>query len=202
MKRKHAFTASLLLALCGICAPALVSAALPEGSAAPQFTAKGAVAGEVIDYRLQDALNKGPVVVYFYPSAFTNGCNIQAHEFAVQYEQFAAAGATIVGVSLDGIERLQAFSADPEFCAGKITVVSDADGRIAKAYDISVRDIPAGRKDTRGAEIDHALAERTTFVISQSGTIAATVGGVSPIDNVARTLEIVRNQATGKQDEK
>ncbi|GHT94309.1 peroxiredoxin [Betaproteobacteria bacterium] len=195
MKRKHAFTASLLIALC---APALVSAALPEGSAAPRFTARGAVAGKVIDYRLQDALSKGAVVVYFYPSAFTGGCNIQAHEFAVQYEQFVAAGATIVGVSLDGIERLKAFSADPDFCAGKITVVSDADGRIAKAYDISVRDIPAGRKDTRGTEIDHALAERTTFIIDKSGNITATVGGVSPVDNVAKTLEIVRRQVIAR----
>ena len=196
MKRKRVFTASLLLALC---TPALVSAALPEGSSAPQFTAQGAVAGKLIRYRLQDALNKGPVVVYFYPSAFTNGCNIQAHEFAVQYAQFTAAGASVVGVSLDSVERLQAFSTDPDFCAGKITLVSDADGQIAKAYDISVRDIPAGRKDSRGAKIDHGLAERTTFIISKSGAITATVGGVSPIDNVARTLEIVRRQTADKQ---
>jgi peroxiredoxin len=190
---KWQYTLTTLFALCGVCLPA--QAVLPEGDKAPSFSAPGAVAGKVIDYRLQDALSKGTVVVYFYPSAFTNGCNIQAHEFATRYEQFIAAGATIVGVSLDSVDRLQAFSADPEFCAGKITVVSDADGRIARAYDISVREIAAGRKDTRGAEIDHALAERATFVINKSGVIVATVGGVSPIDNVSRTLEIVRRQA-------
>jgi hypothetical protein len=65
------------------------------------------------------------VVVYFYPSAYTGGCNLEAHTFAVQHEKFLAAGATIVGVSLDDIGRLNTFSADPEYCGGKIAVASD-----------------------------------------------------------------------------
>ena len=80
---------------------------------------------------MKDALKKGPVVVYFYPSAFTGGCNIEAHTFAENKEKFDAAGASIIGVSRDSIARLNAFSADPQYCAGKVAVASDADGAIA-----------------------------------------------------------------------
>jgi len=129
--------------------------------------------------------------VYFYPSAFTGGCNIQAHSFAVKVDQFKAAGASIIGVSLDNIERLNEFSADPEFCAGKIAVASDADGKISKAYELAVRDAVAGRKDTRGQEIDHGFSERTTFLVTQDGKIKATIGGLSAAENVEQTLAAV-----------
>src|SRR4051794_8032569 len=85
-------------------------AALKEGDAAPAFTASASLAGKAFDFSLKDSLKNGPVVVYFYPSAFTGGCNLQAHTFAVNQEKFAAAGATIVGVSLDSIARLNEFS--------------------------------------------------------------------------------------------
>ncbi len=107
--------------------PAL--AALQEGAPAPEFTAQASMKGKPFTYSLKDALKKGPVVVYFYPSAYTNGCNVQARTFAVNQEKFAAAGASIIGVSLDSIDRLNDFSADPEFCAGKFPTASDADGR-------------------------------------------------------------------------
>ncbi|MGZ5001202.1 MAG: redoxin domain-containing protein, partial [Methylomonas sp.] len=94
-------------------------AALPDGHPAPDFQAQASLAGKAFSYSLQDALKKGPVVVYFYPSAYTGGCNLQAHSFAVKHEQFAAAGASIVGVSLDSIDRLNGFSADPNYCASK-----------------------------------------------------------------------------------
>ncbi len=165
-------------------ASAPAQAALNEGDAAPTFSAQAALAGQSFDYKLADALKKGPVVVYFYPSAYTNGCNLQARSFAVNHEAFTAAGATVVGVSLDSIERLRTFSADPQFCAGKVAVASDADGRIAKAYSLNVREAQPGRKDTRGADIDHGFTERTTFVVRPDGKIAATVGGVSPVENV------------------
>ena len=74
-------------------------AALKQGDAAPQFKAQASLAGKEFTFSLADALKKGPVVVYFYPSAYTGGCNVQAHEFAVNYEKFAAAGASVVGVS-------------------------------------------------------------------------------------------------------
>lgn len=167
-------------------------AALQEGDTAPAFTAQAALAGETLNYQLADALKRGPVVVYFYPSAYTNGCNIQAHTFAVNLEAFTAAGASVVGVSLDSIDRLRTFSADPDYCAGKLPVASDTDGRIAKSYALSVRAAQAGRKDTRGADLDHAFTERTTFVVRPDGKIAATVGGVSPVENVDQALAAVR----------
>src|ERR1700751_5277454 len=101
-------------------------AALKRGDKAPDFSAKASMAGKEFTFSLKDALKKGPVVVYFYPSAFTGGCHKQAHPFAEAKEKFDAANATIVGVSRDSISRLNAFSADPQYCAGKIAVASDA----------------------------------------------------------------------------
>lgn len=168
------------------------AAALKEGDAAPDFRLKASLAGKEFNYSLKDALKKGPVVVYFYPAAYTGGCNIQAHSFAVNTEKFAAAGASIVGVSLDSIARLNTFSADPEYCAGKVAVASDAGGKVSKAFDLSVSDTPAGRKDTRGADIDHARVERTTFIVTPDGKVAATVGGLTPAANVEKALEVVQ----------
>jgi thioredoxin-dependent peroxiredoxin len=180
-----------LLAACLIHMPA-ARAALKEGDAAPAFSAPAALAGQPFDYSLADALKKGPVVVYFYPGAFTAGCNIQAHSFAVEHARFAAAGASLIGVSFDNIGKLREFSADPNFCAGQFAVASDADGRIARAYQLSVREAVAGRQDTRGLEIDNASVERTTFVVTPQGRIAAVVGGVSPGANVQKALEAVQ----------
>ncbi|RRS03191.1 peroxiredoxin [Aquabacterium soli] len=176
-----------------------VAAALKEGDKAPEFKTQASLAGKEFTFSLKDNLRKGPVVVYFYPSAFTGGCNIQAHTFAVNHDKFAAAGATIVGVSLDNIARLNDFSADPQYCAGKIAVASDADGKIAKAFDLKVREAVAGRKDTRGADIDHAFAERTTFIVTPDGRIAATVGDLAPAANVDKALDVVQKLASAKR---
>jgi peroxiredoxin len=177
-------------------------AALKEGDTAPDFKAQASLAGKAFTFSLKDALKKGPVVVYFYPSAYTGGCNAQAHAFAVNNDKFVAAGATIVGVSLDSIARLNDFSADPEYCAGKIAVASDADGRIAKSFDLTVREATAGKKDTRGADIDHGSIERTTYIVTPDGKIAASLGGLSPTVNVDKTLEAVQKLAAGKQPKK
>jgi len=174
-------------------------AALKEGDAAPDFQTQASLAGKAFSYSLKDALKTGPVVVYFYPSAYTGGCNIQAHTFAVNTEKFAAAGATIIGVSLDSIERLNDFSADPEYCAGKVAVASDKDGSIAKAYDLVVKEAAAGKKDSRGVDIDHGFAERTTFIVTPEGKIVATIGGIKPAENVEKALEVVQQLAAAKQ---
>ena len=188
----------LLIGLLGstvIALPAL--AALEAGDAAPTFEAKASLAGTEFDYSLSEALAKGPVVVYFYPSAYTQGCNIQAHEFASNMEAFTAVGASVIGVSLDSIERLNDFSADPEYCAGKLAVASDADGSIAKSYELMVREAPAGGfPDTRGVTIDHGFAERTTFVVTSDGKISHVIGGVSPLENVQKSLEAVQGLHT------
>src|SRR5689334_13092909 len=173
-----------LLAATAIAIALPATAALKEGDAAPAFSTQASLAGKAFTYSLKDALKKGPVVVYFYPSAYTGGCNVQAHAFAVNQEKFAALGASIVGVSLDSIARLNDFSSDPDYCAGKIAVASDADGHIAKSYDLAVREAVAGRKDTRGNEIGHGFAERTTFVVTPDGKVSAVVGGLAPGANV------------------
>jgi len=173
----------------------VAQAALKEGDTAPDFKTQASLAGKAFNFSLKEALKKGPVVVYFYPSAYTKGCNIQAHTFAVNYEKFKAAGATVVGVSQDNINRLNDFSADPEYCAGKVAVASDEDGKISKAYDLSVRDAAPGRKDSRGQDLNHAFTERTTFVLTSDGRIAATLGGLAPAANVEKALETVQQLA-------
>ena len=171
--------------------PAL--AALKEGDKAPAFSAPASLAGKEFTFSLKDSLKKGPVVVYFYPAAFTGGCNTQAHTFSENSDKFASAGASIIGVSLDKIATLNQFSADPQYCAGKIAVASDPDGKIAKSYDLQVRDAKAGAKNTRGDEIDHGFAERTTFVVTPEGKVAATIGNLAPAENVAKALETVQH---------
>ncbi|MES2673717.1 MAG: redoxin domain-containing protein [Pseudomonadota bacterium] len=174
-------------------------AALKAGDTAPNFTIPASFAGKSQSFSLKESLKDGPVVVYFYPSAYTGGCNLQAHTFSVNSDKFTAAGAKIIGVSLDSITRLNEFSADPEFCAGKITVGSDVDGKVARAFDLAVREAAAGKMDTRGVEIDHGFAERTTFIVTPDGKIAATIGGLAPAENVKKTLETVQKLAESKK---
>lgn len=167
-------------------------AALEAGDTAPVFEARASLDGKAFDFSLAAALEEGTVVVYFYPSAYTGGCNIQAHEFSVNMDAFEAAGARVIGVSLDSIDRLNDFSADPDYCAGKLAVASDATGDIARSYGLNVRDEREGATDTRGVEIGHGFAERVTFIVTPDGRIAETIGGVSPFDNVHQTLEAVQ----------
>jgi peroxiredoxin len=167
-------------------------AALQAGEAAPQFTALASRNGKAFHYSLKDALRHGPVVVYFYPAAYTKGCDIEAHTFSENIQKFTAAGASVVGVSLDSIKRLNDFSKDPDYCAGNFPVASDSDGKIAHSYQLMVNPGRSGAKDTRGDEIGHGFAERTTFIVKPDGTIAATVGGVAPADNVNKALQAVQ----------
>src|SRR5579864_2949977 len=127
-----------------------VLAALKVGEKAPDFSARASLAGKEFNFSLEDALKKGPVVVYFYPSAYTKGCDLEAHTFAEQKEKFDAAGATIIGVSGDSIQRLDQFSADPDYCAGKFPVASDSDGKISTSYNLNIAAVKPGAKDVRG----------------------------------------------------
>lgn len=193
---KHFSMACVMLGASLVCHSAV--AALKPGDGAPAFRLQASQNGQAFDFSLAQQLKQGPVVVYFYPSAFTGGCNIQAHQFAVNQEKFAAAGASIIGVSLDSIARLNDFSADPASCGGKVAVASDADGSVAKAYELQVREAASGKKDTRGVEIDHGFAERTTFIVTPDGKVAATIGGLSPNENVAQALQAVQALAGKK----
>ena len=174
-------------------------AALNEGDTAPDFKTQASLGGKAFAYTLKDTLKKGPVVVYFYPTAYGGGCSVQAHAFAENHEKFVAAGATIVGVSLDSIDRLNEFSADPDYCASKFPVASDTDGKIAKSFDLKVNEATRGRKDKRGVQVDHGSVDRTTFIVTPDGKVAATLGSLAPAANVEKALEAVQQLAAVKQ---
>jgi len=185
------------LIVVAMCIPAF--AALKLGERAPDFSARASLAGKEFDFSLRVALRKGPVVVYFYPSAYTGGCDVEAHEFAENKEKFRAAGATIIGVSADSIERLNQFSADPSFCAGRFPVASDPGGKIADSYGLTVSAGKPGMKDVRGVDIGHDFIERETFVIGKDHKIVAAFSSkadhVSPEAHVTKSLEIVQQLA-------
>jgi peroxiredoxin Q/BCP len=177
-----------------------VLAALKVGEKAPDFKARGSLGGKEFDFSLQEALKKGPVVVYFFPSAYTKGCDLEAHTFSTEKEKFDAAGASIIGVSADSIARLNRFAADPDFCAGKFPVASDADKKIAASYNLNTNAVKAGQMDVKGDAIDHDFIERVTFVIGKDHTIVAAFSskddGISPDQHVAKALEIVQKLGT------
>ncbi|HEX4106302.1 MAG TPA: peroxiredoxin [Rhizomicrobium sp.] len=188
--KKH-LVLGLLAAFCAT--PAL--AALKPGDMAPDFTAQGSLGGKDFTFHLKDALKKGPVVVYFYPSAYTGGCDLEAHTFAEQSDKFAAAGASIIGVSADDLTRLKRFSADPNFCAGKFPIASDADTKIAQSYALNVTPPKVGATDVNKDEIGHAFIERVTYVVGKDGKIIAVMSskadGLSPDQHVDKSLAIV-----------
>lgn len=172
MKTLIALFAALLLV-----APAEAFAALPVGAKAPDFTTKGALAGKSFTLNLSRQLRTGPVVLYFFPAAFTPGCTIEAHEFAEASDAFHKAGATIIGLSADPIEKLQKFSI--EACRNKFAVAS-ATPEVIKAYDVTLPQ-------------REGLSNRTSFVISQSGRVAYVHSDMSPQDHVKNTLAAVRS---------
>ena len=181
------------LAFAGLAFPA--AAALKAGDTAPDFTANGSLGGKPFTFHLKDALKKGPVVVYFYPSAYTGGCDLEAHTFADQSDKFASAGATIIGVSADDLGRLKQFSADPKFCAGKFPIASDADTKIATSYNLNVGAARDGAKDVNQDVIGHAFIERVTYVVGKDGKIMAVMSSkddkLTPDQHVDKSLAIV-----------
>jgi thioredoxin-dependent peroxiredoxin len=173
------------------------SETLSKGSTAPMLTAKASLAGNDFEFALKKALAKGPVVLYFYPSAYTGGCDLEAHTFAEMKDKFTAAGATIIGVSADDIQRLNSFSSDPQYCSGKFPVASDANGKIAAMYGLSLTPPQAGVKDVRGVQVTHGFIPRTTFVINKNDKVVAVFSSktdhISPDEHVKKSLEIVSN---------
>ncbi|MGB9428958.1 MAG: peroxiredoxin [Gammaproteobacteria bacterium] len=177
-------------------------AALKPGAAAPDFTATASLAGKDFTFSLKQALAKGPVVVYFYPAAFTQGCDLEAHTFSVNKTKFVAAGVSIIGVSADSIKRLNKFSSDPNYCAGKFPVASDPGGRIAATYDLKMIPPQKGVVDVRGITVTHGFFPRTTFVIDRQGKIVATLSSkedhLTPDEHVTRSLAIVQHMQADK----
>ena len=174
-------------ALATLCLPAASQADLPQGARAPNFSTRGALAGKPFAFNLQSALRRGPVVLYFYPKAFTQGCTLEARAFAEASADFRAAGATVVGMSADDVPTLQRFST--EACRDKFAVAS-ATPQIIRAYDVALKQ-PDGTPT--------GLTSRTSYVIGRDGRIRMVYNNMSYADHVRLTLEAVRAMKTARR---
>jgi peroxiredoxin len=172
MRRLAAFALAAALAAIPIAAPA----ALREGARAPDFTATGALAGRPFSVRLSELLRHGPVVLYFYPQAFTQGCTLEAHAFSVAAADFRRAGARVIGMSADDYDALRRFSV--EECRNAFPVAT-ASPETIRAYDVSLRE---GDRRTN----------RTSYVIAPNGRIIYAHSDLNYRDHVANTLAAVR----------
>jgi alkyl hydroperoxide reductase subunit AhpC len=168
-----------LAALALVSTPMVAQAALPKGAVAPDFTAQGALGGKPFSIHLKQALKRGPVVLYFYPKAFTQGCTLEAHAFADATPDFAKAGATVIGMSNDDVATLTRFST--EECRNKFAVAS-ATPTIIKAYDV---DLQQAGKST-------GLTTRTSYVIAPSGKVTMVHSDMDYRDHVKLTLAAVQ----------
>lgn len=155
--------------------PAL--AALPVGAPAPDFRTQGALAGKTFNFSMRDAVGRGPVVLYFFPAAFTKGCTIEANAFAEASDKFKAAGATLIGVAADPIEKLSRFSV--EECRNKFPVAV-ATRSMIKAYDVKLPVV--------------ARSNRTSYVVAR-GRIAYAYSALDPAGHVEGTLAAVQKLA-------
>jgi len=171
---------SLLSAILSLAIPAQAWAHLPVGATAPGFSTQAAKAGEATGFILQTALARGPVVLYFYPKAFTQGCTLEAHAFAEAIAEFEAAGATVLGMSADDLPTLIRFST--EECAGKFAV-GVASPAIITAYDVALKreGLPSG------------LSDRTSYVVAQDGKITFVLSDLDYRDHVRLTLAAVKS---------
>ncbi|HZQ60545.1 MAG TPA: peroxiredoxin [Casimicrobiaceae bacterium] len=170
---KLASTLVLLAAL--LASPAI--AALKPGDRAPEFSAPASLGGEVFEFSLAQALKHGPVVLYFYPAAFTEGCTIEAHAFAEAIDKYKALGATVIGVSHDKIDTLKRFSVSE--CRSKFAVAADADRSIMKSYDAVLTLLPM-------------YADRVSYVISPDGRILYAYKSLNPDKHVENTLNALK----------
>ncbi|KXU91425.1 peroxiredoxin [Paraburkholderia monticola] len=158
----------------------LASATLKPGDTAPAFTAEASLGGKTYTYSLADELKKGPVVLYFYPAAFTKGCTIEAHEFAEAVDEYKKYGASVIGVSHDNIDTLTKFSVSE--CRSKFPVAADADAKVISAYDA-------------GMPMKAGMANRVSYVIAPDGKIIYEYTDLSPEKHVENTLNALKEWA-------
>jgi thioredoxin-dependent peroxiredoxin len=166
----------LILAVGSALLTAPLYAALLPGAQAPTFTTEATLAGKPFTFSLADALKTGPVVLYFYPAAFTKGCTVEAHNFAEATDKFKSLGATVIGVSHDNIETLNKFSVSD--CRNKFAVASDPDQKITKDYDAVLA-------------IKPEYANRTSYVIAPTGKIIYEYTALDPDKHVENTMAAV-----------
>ena len=172
MKRLAALALAPALFTAGAC-----NASLPVGAQAPEFAAKGALAGKDFDFDLDKQLKKGPVVLYFFPAAFTSGCTLEAHAFSDATEDFKKAGATVVGVTAGNVDRVAEFSKTE--CRDKFAVVADPGAKIAAEYKSTLALRPG-------------WSDRTSYVIGRDGKIAYVHSALDPSKHVELTLAAVK----------
>lgn len=154
-----------------------LGAALPVGAPAPDFQTVGALAGKPFKLHLKDQLRHGPLVLYFYPKAFTQGCTLEAKAFADAMPEFRKAGARVVGMSADDLDTLKRFST--EACRSVFPVATASPATI-KAYDVVLKQKPE-------------LTDRTSYVIDQNGRIVMVHSDLDWKDHVAKSLDAVRS---------
>ena len=170
---RRLLAAAILIA--ATAAPALASLAV--GDKAPDFTAQASLGGKDFTFNLADALKKGPVVLYFYPAAFTKGCTIEAHDFAAAMDDYKKLGASVIGVSHDTIDTLDKFSVSE--CRSKFPVAADPKLDVAKQYDAVLAEHPD-------------YANRTSYVIAPDGKIIYAYTDLNPDKHVQNTLDALK----------
>ena len=185
MKRKNwkKTVVMAMLAASG-CLGAVANAALAVGAVAPSFTTESALAGRKQTFDMAAALKQGPVVLYFFPKAFTQGCTVEAHAFAEATPQFAALGARVVGISHDDIATLQKFST--EACRDQFVVASDPQAKAIAAYDA-------------GSAARPGTASRISYVVAPDGKVLFAHEGSDPLEHVQRTLQAVQQWKAARQ---
>lgn len=150
-------------------------AALSVGAPAPDFNADAAVGGQPFKFKLAEALKQGPVVLYFYPKAFTSGCTVEAHQFAEATDKFKALNTTVIGMSNDNIDTLKKFSV--EACRSKFAVAADAGGKVIKDYDVTLKMVPG------------TMADRVSYLIGSDGKVAAVHASMDPDGHIDAMLK-------------
>ena len=173
----------ILAACAALLTAGTASAALPVGATAPDIVTKAARGGKMFDFALKSALKKGPVVLYFFPAAFTSGCTVEAHEFAEAAADFEKQGATLIGLTAGNVDRIAEFSKLE--CRDKFPVGA-ATPAVISGYDVALA-AKAGWTD------------RTSYVIAPNGKIIYTLSQMSPAGHVQGTLAAVRKYKAGKK---
>ena len=178
----------LLFSLAAALLSAPLAAALTPGAKAPDFQTMGALGGKPFKLHLYDQLKHGPVVLYFYPKAFTSGCTLEAHAFSEAMPQFRKAGAQVIGMSADALPELKKFSV--EHCRGAFPVATASKATI-DAYDVSLTGVGAAR----------TMSNRTSYVIAPDGRIVMVHSDLDWKDHVAKTLAAVKSLKPIKKGE-
>jgi peroxiredoxin Q/BCP len=181
---KTILAGAALAALLATLATGPALADLKPGTKAPDFSAPAYLAGKPFTYKLSDALKKGPVVVYFFPSAHTKGCNLEAHLFSESIEQFKAQKASVIGVTAGKVDELADFSRETEHCGGKFPVAADPGAKIAKQYDAPLKMV--------GMTMPMDLSARTSYVIAPNGEILFAYSNMAADGHITETLNAVK----------